>query len=66
MSQSLLNPQVIWYRLNPLPESEDAVQVQVGVGSVVADVVDGVPGLVGAVVSDDPDVFVTVFVAVLT
>jgi hypothetical protein len=46
----------------PLPESVDAVQVNVGVESVVEELVVGVPGLVGAVVSDeDEDVLVAVF-----
>ena len=37
--------------LRPDPESEDALQLQVGVVSLVGDVVDGVPGVSGAVVS---------------
>ena len=36
---------------NPAPESVDAVHVQAGVESAVGVVVDGVPGVVGAVVS---------------
>jgi len=42
----------------------EAVHIQLGVESLVVDVVVGVPGFDGAVVSDGVDVFVTVIVAV--